>query len=361
MFAGEKMRSMKEINKILEYINSFHEKINLMEVCGTHTNAISKFGIRSALNKNINLISGPGCPVCVTPDLYLDYIYDLSLKEDVIIATYGDMIRVPGSLPNLTLENAKAKGANIKMVYSSMDAVNIAEENPLKKVVFLGIGFETTAPATAVAVKEAKAKGLKNFFVFSIHKLVEPVMRLLLEDESLKINGFICPGHVAVVVGEKGFEFLEEYNCPSAIAGFEMDEVIDGIFYIIKSLKEKDYKIKNPYSKLVKPEGNLAALTLISNTFIKVDDPWRGIGTVSKSGLKLNDEYKEFDIEKLYPITVKNTNRNNGCQCGEILKGKLRPNECPLFGKVCTPENPIGPCMVSGEGSCSAYYKYSTF
>ncbi|WP_406766534.1 hydrogenase formation protein HypD [Candidatus Clostridium radicumherbarum] len=356
-----KLRNMEEIGKILEYINSFDEKINLMEVCGTHTNAISKFGIRSALRENINLISGPGCPVCVTPDLYLDYIYDLSLNEDVIIATYGDMIRVPGSLPSLTLENAKAKGANVKMVYSSMDAVNIAEENPTKKVVFLGIGFETTAPATAIAVREAKEKGLKNFFVLSIHKLVEPVMRLLLEDETLKINGFICPGHVAVVVGEKGFEFLEEYHCPAAIAGFEMDEVLEGIFFIIKSLKEKDFKIKNPYSKLVKPEGNPAAIDLINSTFIKVDDPWRGIGTVSKSGLKLNNEYKEFDIENLYPITVKNANRNNGCKCGDILKGKLRPSECPLFEKVCTPENPIGPCMVSGEGSCAAYYKYSTF
>ncbi|MFL0246752.1 hydrogenase formation protein HypD [Candidatus Clostridium stratigraminis] len=355
------MRSMEEIHKILEYINSFDEKINLMEVCGTHTNAISKFGIRSALRENINLISGPGCPVCVTPDLYLDYIYDLSLKEEVIIATYGDMIRVPGSLPSLTLENAKAKGANVKMVYSSMDAVNIAEENPTKKVVFLGIGFETTAPATAIAVREAKGKGLKNFFVLSIHKLVEPVMRLLLEDETLKINGFLCPGHVAVVIGEKGFEFLEEYHCPAAIAGFEMDEVLEGIFFIIKSLKEKNFKIKNPYSKLVKHEGNRVAKDLINSTFIEVDDPWRGIGTVSKSGLKLNNEYKQFDIENTYPINVKDTNRNNGCKCGDILKGKLRPNECPLFEKVCTPENPIGPCMVSGEGSCAAYYKYSTF
>jgi hydrogenase expression/formation protein HypD len=355
------MRNMKEIIKILEYINSYDQEINLMEVCGTHTNAISKFGIRSALNENINLISGPGCPVCVTPDIYLDYIYELSLKEDIIIATYGDMIRVPGSMPSITLENAKANGAIVRMVYSSMDAVNIAEENPLKKVVFLGIGFETTAPATAVAVREAKAKGLNNFFVLSIHKLVEPVMRLLLEDETLKINGFICPGHVAVVVGEKGFEFLEEYNCPAAIAGFEMDEVIEGIYYIIKSIKEKNYKIKNPYSKLVRPDGNLAAKVLINSTFIAVDDPWRGIGVVSKSGLKLNEEFEHFNIEKLYPIDMRSKTKNNGCKCGEILKGKLRPNECPLFGKVCTPENPIGPCMVSGEGSCSAYYKYSTF
>lgn len=349
---------MKEINKILEYINSYDKKINLMEVCGTHTNSISKFGIRSVLNDNINLISGPGCPVCVTPDNYLDYIYDLSLKEDIIIATYGDMIRVPGSQPYLTLENAKANGANIKMVYSSMDAVYLAEENPSKKVVFLGIGFETTAPATAVAVREAKAKALKNFFVLSLHKLVEPVMRLLLSDDTLKIHGFLCPGHVAVVIGEKGFKFLEEYKCPAAIAGFDMNEILEGIYFIIKSLKEENYNIKNPYSKLVRPEGNLKAKALINNTFIKENDIWRGIGIVEKSGLKLNDEFMEFDIENLFPIVMKASNSNNRCKCGEVLKGKITPKECPLFSKVCTPENPIGPCMVSGEGSCAAYYKY---
>lgn len=355
------MKNMEEINRLLQYINSYTEKVNLMEVCGTHTNSISKFGIRAALPENINLISGPGCPVCVTPDVYLDYIYEISLKEEIIVATYGDMIRVPGSHPSLTLENAKAKGANVRMVYSSMDAVSLAEENPLKKVVFLGIGFETTAPATAIAVREAKEKGLKNFYVLSLHKLVEPVMRLLLEDESLKVHGFICPGHVGVVVGEKGFEFLEEYNCPSAIAGFEMDEVIEGIYYIIKSLKEGNYKVKNPYNKLVRPEGNTVAKMLINDTFVKRDDPWRGIGTVAASGLKLSEEFSEFDIERIYPMKIKENKKNSGCKCGDILKGKLRPNECPLFGKVCTPENPVGPCMVSGEGSCSAYYKYSSF
>lgn len=347
--------------KSIDYINNFNEKINLMEVCGTHTMAISKFGIRTLINKNINLISGPGCPVCVTPDLYLDYIYDLALKDDIIITTYGDMIRVPGSHPTRTLEHAKARGAAVRMIYSSMDALKIAEENLDKKVVFLGIGFETTAPATAIAVREAANRGLKNFFVLSLHKLVEPVMRLLLEDESLKIQGFLCPGHVGVVVGEKGFKFLEEYNCPSAIAGFEMDEVIDGICSIIESINEGNSILRNPYKKVVKPNGNTIAQNLINKTFKVKDDYWRGMGKISNSGLRLIDEFSDYDIERLYPINMEANHVNNGCKCGEVLKGKIKPNECNLFGKACNPENPIGPCMVSNEGSCSAYYKYSSF
>jgi hydrogenase expression/formation protein HypD len=353
------VENIAEINKLINYINSFKESINIMEVCGTHTTAISKFGLRSVLKENINLISGPGCPVCVSPDVYIDYICNLSLEKDIIIATYGDMIRVPGSSPMRTLENAKSKGAAVKMIYSSMDAVSLAEKNPDKKIVFLGIGFETTAPATSIAVKEARNKGLNNFYVLSMHKLVEPVMRELLKDQSLKLQGFLCPGHVAVVVGERGFKFLEEYNCASAVAGFEADEVLYGIASIIKSLKNKEYSLNNPYSKLVKKEGNLISQKLIEDTFIKVDDIWRGMGVIKDSGLKLKEEFKSFDIENLYPITQKYyIPKNNGCSCGEVLKGRLKPQDCKLFGKVCSPENPVGPCMVSGEGSCAAYYKY---
>jgi hydrogenase expression/formation protein HypD len=357
---GEVVKNMQEISKLIQYINDFKENINIMEVCGTHTMAISKFGLRTALNKNINLISGPGCPVCVTPDVYLDYIYDLAFKEKIIIATYGDMIRVPGSNPSRTLENAKALGASVRMVYSSMDAVRIAEENQDKRIVFLGIGFETTAPATAIAVKEAENLGLDNFYVLSMHKLVEPVMRELLKDETLDIQGFLCPGHVGVVIGERGFKFLEEYKCPSAIAGFDLDEVLLGIYHIIKSIKEKDFSLKNPYNKLVRSEGNLISQQIIESTFNIVDDPWRGIGTIGGSGLKLKEEFIRHDIERLYPIDSSYKGKNSGCRCGEVLKGKIRPTECGLFGKVCNPEYPVGPCMVSGEGSCSAYYKYSS-
>lgn len=346
------------ISKKIKEINEYDKNLNIMEVCGTHTMAISRFGLRNVFNANINLISGPGCPVCVTPDIYLDYIYELALKEDIIIATYGDMIRVPGSAPYITLENAKAKGANIKMVYSSMDALNIAVDNKDKKVVFLGIGFETTAPATAIAVKEAKSKKINNFYVLSMHKLVEPVMRVLLGDETLKIDGFLCPGHVAVVVGETGFKFLEEYKCPGTVAGFELDEVVDGVYDLIQSIKNNDYMIKNSYKKLVKKDGNVAAIKIIEEMFEVKDDYWRGMGLIKNSGLRLKEEFRMHDIEELYKVEIKENIKNNGCQCGEVLKGKIRPDECALFHKVCTPENPIGPCMVSGEGSCAAYYKY---
>jgi hydrogenase expression/formation protein HypD len=321
--------------------------------------AISKFGLRTVLNENINLISGPGCPVCVTPDFYLDYIYDLALKDDVIIATYGDMIRVPGSHPSRTLENAKALGAQIRMVYSSMDAIDISIKNPNKKIIFLGIGFETTAPATAIAVREAEDKGINNFYILSLHKIVEPVMKLLLEDKELKIHGFLCPGHVGVVIGEEGFKFLEDYNCPGAIAGFELDEVVEGINSLVESIQEDSSTLKNSYKKLVRSQGNLNAQTLINNTFIVKDDYWRGMGLIKSSGLKLKDEFSKYDIENIYPYNKKYITHKSGCKCGDVLKGKIKPSGCELFGKICTPDNPIGPCMVSHEGSCSAYYKYS--
>lgn len=349
---------MDTLDKI-KIINSFDEDINIMEVCGTHTMAISKFGLRNILNKNIRLISGPGCPVCVTSDVHLDYVYELALKEDTIIATYGDMFRVPGSRPEITLENAKALGANVRMVYSSMDALEIAKLNPSKKVIFLGIGFETTTPAAAIAIKEAYGNSINNFYVLSLHKIVEPVMRTLLEDKELKIDGFLCPGHVAAIIGEKGFKFLEEYNCTGAITGFELDEIVDGIYTIINNYKNKNYVVDNCYKRLVRKNGNEIAIHMINEVFELKNDYWRGMGIINNSGLKIREKYAHHDIEKVYPINVKADAKNNGCSCGEILKGKLKPNECKLFGKVCTPENPVGPCMVSMEGSCSAYYKYN--
>lgn len=344
--------------KKIEVINQYKDKINIMEVCGTHTNAIGKFGIRNLLNSNINLISGPGCPVCVTPDIYIDYIYDLALKDDIIIATYGDMLRVPGSNPKRTLENAKALGAKVKLIYSSMDAVELARLNPTMKVVFLGIGFETTTPGSAIAVMEAKEKNITNFYLLSLHKIVEPVMRVLLSDEELKIHGFIIPGHVAVIIGEKGFKFLEEYDCPGVIAGFNLEEIVDGIFLLVKCIKDNKGLVLNAYKKLVRENGNEAATALINKVFDKRDDAWRGIGIVPNSGYKLKDEYRDFDIEKIYKLDIIESKGSSQCKCGEVLKGKIKPNQCDLYGKVCIPENPIGPCMVSEEGSCAAYFRY---
>jgi len=348
----------EQLKKKLDYINCYENTINIMEVCGTHTVAISKFGFREVLNKNINLITGPGCPVCVTPAAYIDYIYKLSLNTDIIIATYGDMIRVPGSKPSISLENAKAKGAEIKIVYSSMDALKLAMENKNKKVVFLGIGFETTTPATAIAIKEALKLKVENFYVFSMHKIMEPAMRALLEDESLKIDAFLCPGHVATVLGKKGFEFLQEYNCLGVIAGFSEEDIIGGLYEIIDSFMKKDFDTKNAYKRVVEDDGNLLSREIINEVFTVKDDYWRGLGKIPSSGLTLKEQYNRFDIEQLYPLDIKDEDTYNGCQCGEVLKGKMKPNECKLFGTVCSPENPIGPCMVSGEGGCAAYYRY---
>ena len=350
---------MENMKEKINAINRSGIKVNIMEVCGTHTAAISRFGLRSLLSSNVNLISGPGCPVCVTPDMYIDYIYDLSLKKDIIIATYGDMIRVPGSNPKRTLEYAMALGANVKMVYSSIDALEIARNNPYKKVVFLGIGFETTSPHTAAALKESIENGINNFYVLSMHKRIEPVMRALLEDKELKIDGFLCPGHVAAIIGVKGFEFLDEYKCNGVITGFEFDEIVNAVYMLVKNIKNGDFRLLNCYDSLVKYEGNLKAISIIDEVFEMKEDYWRGMGKIPGSGLKLRSRFKDHDIEMLYPID-KNAvcSNDNGCQCGDVLKGKIKPSECRLFKKVCTPENPVGPCMVSAEGSCAAYYKY---
>lgn len=353
---------LQSVMKKIQRINNVNKKINIMEVCGTHTYSIGKFGIRDALSNNVNLISGPGCPVCVTPDIYIDYIYNIALEKDIIIATYGDMIRVPGSRPDISLERAKALGAEVRMVYSSMDAVDIAAENQNKKVVFLGIGFETTAPATAIALKEALSRSVNNFYIMSMHKIVEPVMKTLLKDKEVEIDGFLCPGHVAVVIGERGFKFIEEFNCPAAIAGFDLHEVIDGIYSIVEDIEKGDFRLKNVYKTLVREDGNIPAQKVIREIFDVKDDYWRGMGIIKNSGLKLKKEFEIHDIESLYPLDLSKSNgKNSACKCGEVLKGKIKPKDCGLFGKVCTPENPVGPCMVSGEGSCSAYYKFNRF
>jgi hydrogenase expression/formation protein HypD len=342
------------------FLKNYPNKINIMEVCGTHTVAISKFGIRNILNKNINLISGPGCPVCVTPDMYIDYIFDLALKEDIIIATYGDMIRVPGSKMEFTLERAKALGGKVKIVYSSVDVLNIAKNNPDKSVVFLGIGFETTTPASSVLIEEAERLDLENVYLLSLHKLVEPVMRTILEDETLNIKGFLCPGHVALILGERGFDFLREYDCYGVITGFGLEDIIEALYELIINIENKKDHISNCYKKLIKPEGNIYGAKLMMDVFDTKDDYWRGLGIIKDSGLKLKAKFSNHDIEKIYPMNIKPTNNNKGCQCGEVLTGKIKPNQCKLFSKVCTPEYPVGPCMVSSEGSCAAYYKYLT-
>lgn len=346
------------IKKIEEFAKKFEEKVNIMEVCGTHTMAIGKYGIRKFLPKNINLISGPGCPVCVSSESYIDKAIGISDIPDTIIATFGDMMKVPGSFTSL--ERKMAENGNIEIVYSPFDALNIAEKNKDKNVVFISVGFETTTCGIASAVKIAKEKNLKNFFILAGNKLIPPVMEFLLKEKDANIDAFISPGHVSAIIGEIGYkDICEKYNVLCVITGFEPVDILYSIYLILKNIYEGGKgKVINEYKRTVKTDGNFKAKNMIFEVFDICDTEWRGIGLVENSGLKLNENYSEFDVENQFNIKEIKINRKRGCICGEILKGKKTPFDCPLFEKFCNPENPIGPCMVSSEGTCAAYYKY---
>lgn len=360
-------------NKIMKYITEFrdkalveglikeirkisHKEIALMEVCGGHTMAIHKFGIPAMLPANIKLLSGPGCPVCVTDKKYIDIAVYLSHLPDVIITTYGDLIRVPGSKG--TLDLSKSEGNDIRIVYSSIDALQIARDNPTKKVIFLGIGFETTAPGTAVAISNAYKEGLDNFFVHCSHKIMPPAMEALIT-EGVKIDGYICPGHVSAITGAGIYDFIPaKFKLGCVIAGFEPTDILQSILMLVKQIENNDTKVEIAYKRAVKPEGNLIAKAMLSEVFELGDDWWRGFGVIPQSGLKIKKKYEQHNVEANFEINVPEPAPDKGCICGEILKGLKRPVECKLFRKVCTPENPIGACMVSNEGACAAFYRY---
>ncbi|MCS7180081.1 MAG: hydrogenase formation protein HypD [bacterium] len=349
----------KRIYKEIQRKSSLLKKnINLMEVCGTHTMVIGRYGIRKLMPENINLISGPGCPVCVSPENFIDTAIEISKKKDVMITTFGDMMKVPGSFSSL--EKEKAIRGNIFVVYSPLDALKIAEENLEKNIIFLSIGFETTAPLIAQTIKIAKEKKIKNFFILCGNKLIPPAMINLLEEKDTNIDGFICPGHVSVIIGTSPYiEITERFNVPCVISGFEPFDIILSIYILLSNLIEEKYEVINEYKRTVKEEGNLKAKKIIEEVFDIVDSEWRGIGIIKNSGLKLKKEFENFDAEKRYEVNIKKYSKNKrNCICGEILKGKKTPFDCSLFEKICNPENPIGPCMVSSEGTCSAYYKY---
>ena len=334
--------------------------VRLMEVCGTHTMSIAKAGIKALLPENVQLLSGPGCPVCVTPPQVIDAILELSMRSEVIITSYGDMLRVPGSKRGDSLLRRRALGAKVEMVYSPLDAIDIAEKNPDKQVVFLGVGFETTAPDTAAAVLSAKERGVENFSVFSMLKTVEPALRALTDMEGFNIDGFICPGHVAVILGEKGFEYLPlELGLPGAIAGFEAEDILLAIYKILKRIKEQKPGIDNCYSRAVSPEGNVLAQETVESCFEPRRDLWRGLGAIEMSGLGLRAELAAFDAEKRFDISYGEVETPTACRCGDVICGRIAPQLCPMFGKVCTPEDPVGPCMVSSEGACAAAVKYA--
>ncbi|MEW6181889.1 MAG: hydrogenase formation protein HypD [Bacillota bacterium] len=328
-----------------------------MEVCGTHTVAVSRAGLRGILGDYIDLRSGPGCPVCVTDYGDVDRMVRFArLRGNVTVGTFGDMVRVPGS--DSSLERERAMGADVRILYSPADAVRYALDNPQREVVFLGVGFETTAPATALAIKEAKARNLENFSVFLAHKLVPPAMEVLLSDPELKIDGFILPGHVSAIIGRKAYTFLEGYGLPSVIAGFEPNDILDAIRLILKMMGEGESRVVNGYTRVVREDGNMIARRQMEDVFTVCDASWRGFGAIPRSGMAISSDYKDLDASQRFlpaPVTPRIP---TGCVCGEILKGKLTPRDCRLFAKSCDPRRPVGPCMVSSEGACAAYYQF---
>lgn len=354
----EEFRNEELAQTLVKRLQKFNNmNINIMEVCGTHTMSIFRYGIRSILPKNINLISGPGCPVCVTPQSYIDMALELASREDVIITTFGDMMRVPGKKSSLLKK--KADGADIRIVYSPMDTIIVAKNNPDKKVIFLSVGFETTTPMTAITAIEAKKKNVNNLLFLTSHKIVPPVMEALVEDKELKLDGFLLPGHVSAIIGTKPYEFLsKKHSIPAVVTGFEPTDILQGIYTLINMIYKKEYKITNDYKRIVREEGNTIAKKYLNEVFEVVDARWRGIGLIPNSGYRFRKNFEEFDALKFFEIKYVEYDGNSGCRCGEILKGKITPLQCPLFKKACTPENPIGSCMVSSEGTCAAFYKY---
>ena len=344
---------LQEIQQILD-----GETFRFMEVCGTHTTAIYQSGLSSLLPANIIHLSGPGCPVCVTDDSEIAIFLDLARKEEIILATFGDLLRVPGA-DGFSLKHAQAAGADIRIVYSSLEAAQIAKANPHKEVVFLGAGFETTAPLTAAVIMQASQLKLSNFSAFSMHKLVPPALAALLDDPGHNMDAFLLPGHVATITGLSPFKFLAaNYRLPATVGGFEPVDILLGLRSLAKMFREKKPEVINAYPRAVVETGNPKALSLLKKVFEPCDARWRGLGIIPKSGLKIRDKFKDFDSQKKFSLTLPIIKKKSACKCGLVLKGQISPPQCPLFGKKCTPATPVGPCMVSTEGSCAARYKY---
>jgi hydrogenase expression/formation protein HypD len=354
----EEYRDPELGQKLLERIRRRSKKpARLMEFCGGHTAAIFKHGLRQLLPPNIEMLSGPGCPVCVTSAADLDRAIALGQQPGVIVTSFGDMVRVPGS--RSSLQKAKAECADVRIVYSAQDALAIAKENPQKTVVFIGIGFETTAPTVAASVLQAGRENLKNYAVLSLHKLTPPVMRAILNLGEVKLNGIICPGHVSAVIGSRPYEFLaNDYHIACAVAGFEPVDILLAVDRLVEQIESDTPQVEIAYRRGVKPEGNPAALKLMDTVFEPGDADWRGIGVVPASGLHLRKQYERFDASKLFDIKITPAKEPKGCICGAVLRGVSTPNHCKLFRTACTPENPIGPCMVSSEGACATYYEF---
>ena len=328
-----------------------------MEVCGTHSHAIARYGLRELLPDNLRLVSGPGCPVCVTPPEVIDAALELA-GSGVWLATFGDMMKVPGS--RASLGELKAQGAQFKVVYSPLQAVQWAQENPRQPITFIGVGFETTAPSVAVCILEAQRLDLGNFTVLLAHKLVPPALRALVSQPDVRIDGFLCPGHVSVIIGSRPYEPLAQAGVPCVIAGFEPSDILQSVQELARMNREGTAAVVIQYRRVVKAEGNPTALAKMSQVFQIADTRWRGMGEIPASGLEIRDTYARFDAQRRFDLHLHPVPEPAGCECGAILRGVKRPVECALFGTACCPEHPVGPCMVSSEGACAAVYRYET-
>ncbi|HYW95763.1 MAG TPA: hydrogenase formation protein HypD [Bacteroidales bacterium] len=350
-------RKKEDIQQLAAQIRKISKKeIRLMEVCGGHTMAIQKFGIPSLLPPNIKLLSGPGCPVCVTSRKFIDQIMAYSRMKEAIITTFGDLIRVPGS--SGTLDEEKAAGADIRMVYSILEAIDIAVQNPGKQVIFAGIGFETTAPGTAAGILQAAQKKIKNFTVLSSHKIMPPAMAALIDD-GVPIDGYIAPGHVSTITGSHIYEPLAtDYKKAVVVSGFEPLDLLQSVYMLVNQIESGKPAVEIQYKRVVTEAGNQKAQEIMNEVFTLRADWWRGLGVLEKSGLGINKEFSDFDTNFRFPMDIPETSDPKGCRCGEILRGTLTPTDCSLFAKACTPVNPVGSCMVSSEGACQAYYRY---
>ncbi len=353
----DEYRDKAKVLQLLQLIKEEDAKsIRIMEVCGGHTMSIHKFGIPSLLPSHIQLVSGPGCPVCVTDRKYIDQAIAYARMPNTIITTYGDLIRVPGS--SSSLEKERSNGRDIRIVYSVLDAHKIAIENPSRNIIFLGIGFETTTPSSAFGILNAAEMGLHNFFVFSAHKLMPPAMKALI-DEQVNIDAYLGPGHVSAIAGTQMYDFIpSQYHLGVVVSGFEPTDILTSILMLVKQLNSGQAKVEIQYKRAVKREGNIIAKAAIEKVFETRDDWWRGLGILKNSGLKIKESFEQFDAEKAFEVEVEPTRQDSACICGAILKGIASPSDCKLFARACNPENPIGACMVSNEGACHAFYRY---
>jgi hydrogenase expression/formation protein HypD len=330
-----------------------------MEVCGTHTMAISRHGIRQALPDEIILISGPGCPVCVTANADIDTFIEMALIPGVITATFGDMLRVPGT--RMGLAEARSLGADVRVVYSPLDALTMARDTHDREVVFFGVGFETTAPTVAATLTEARNEGIENFSVLSVHKLVPPALEALCAVPDLSVDAFLCPGHVSAIIGPEAYEQIAvNHGIPCVISGFEPADVMQSLLMLAAQIDEGRSEVEIQYSRGVRPGGNPAALSLLDTVFEPCDAEWRGLGTIPGSGLTLKEDFRSYDAGRRFDVDVSYSREPQGCICGAILTGIKTPRQCGLFSKLCTPDHPVGPCMVSSEGTCAAYYQYES-